>query len=111
MDVPRRDPNAAAAVRVPAFTRGDDSGTIGANQPGPASGKDAFDLDHINHRNPFGDTNHQVEPGISRFQDCVGGKRGRHEDDRDGSLGFGDRLPDGIEYWHLIFEDLTTLAW
>src|SRR2546427_5107367 len=55
VNVARRNADAAAAVRVPAFARCHNAGTIRANEPCLAPLHGALHLDHVIHRNAFGD--------------------------------------------------------
>src|SRR5438876_7561767 len=74
VNVAWRDADAAAAVRVRAFARRDNAGTIRANEPCLAAVHGALHLDHVIHRNSFGDADDQIQSGIHGFKNRVPGE-------------------------------------
>jgi hypothetical protein len=65
---------------------------------------------HVHNRDPFGDADHQVEPGIGGLEDRIGGVGRRHEDRRDGRAGLAGGLGDGVEDRHLVVAVDESLA-
>ena len=64
-----------------AFIRGDHAGTVRSHQSGCRVFEHTFDPDHVQHRNAFGNTNHQRKACVDRFEDCVRRKGRRNIDD------------------------------
>src|SRR5688572_20076265 len=91
VDVARHDADLA-------LTRRDDAGTVRPDQAGVRTGEGALHLDHVEHRNPLGDADREIEAGIDRLDDRIGRERRRHIDDAGGGAGLGDRLGDGVEH-------------
>jgi hypothetical protein len=57
-----------------------------------------LDVKHVQHRNAFGDADDDLDAGIGRFQDRVGGERGRHVDHRRLRAGLPHRVAHGVEH-------------
>src|SRR5690606_20661247 len=91
VDVPRHDADFA-------FARGDDAGTVGADQDRATAFHVLFHLDHVQHRNAFRDADDEVEIGVHRFHDGVRGKRRRDVEDGSGRAGGFLRFPDRVEH-------------
>src|SRR5438876_5627106 len=110
VNVARRDADAAAAVRVPAFARRDNARTIRADQPRLAALHGALHLDHVIHRNAFGDADDQIESGIDGFKDRLASE-GRWNENRGRGRarllrGFGHSVEDR----HFVFKKLAAFA-
>src|SRR5438552_1594814 len=71
VNVTGRNADAAAAAGVLAFARGHDAGAIRTNEPCLAPLHGALHLDHVIHRNAFGDADDKIESGIDGFQNRV----------------------------------------
>src|SRR6266487_2479254 len=71
VNVAGRNADAAAAVRVLAFARCNNAGTVRANEPCLAALHGALHLDHVAHRNPFSDADDEIESGINGFKNRV----------------------------------------
>jgi hypothetical protein len=57
-----------------------------------------LDAHHVQHRDALGDADDDLDAGVGRFQDRVGGERRRHVDHRRIGAGGGDGLGDGVEH-------------
>src|SRR5213593_454185 len=110
VNVAGRNADAAAPVRVLAFARGDNAGTIRANEPCLAALHGAFHLDHVVHWNPFGDADDEIEPGIDGFKNRVTGERRGNENRRSSRAGFLRGCGHGVEDRHFIFKKLAAFA-
>ena len=60
----------------------DDARAIRPDQARTGGADEILDLDHVQHRDAFADADDQGDAGQRRFDDGVGGKRGRHKNDR-----------------------------
>ena len=110
VDVARGDANAAATVGVFAGAGGDDAGTIRADEACFGSRDRGFDLNHVANRNAFSDGDDQLEPGVNRLEDGVGGEGWRNKNRGGGRAGFFDGLGHAVEDRHLIFKYLSGFA-
>src|SRR5687767_4764527 len=82
-----------------AFTGRDDAGTVRTNQPRAGMIlQEGHRLQHVHHRNAFGDAHDKAEAGIRRLHNRVGGKRRRHEDHRRVGAGLFHRIGHGVEH-------------
>ncbi len=91
VDVARHDADLALA------------GVITPGQFGPISRdfeprQRALHLDHVEHRNAFGDADDQRDLGVDRLEDRVGGERRRHVDHATRRAGLRLGLGDGVEH-------------
>ena len=57
----------------------------------------ALDLHHVEDRDALGDADDELELGVDRLQDRVGGEGRRHVDRGGGGAGLRPRLGDGVE--------------
>ena len=78
----------------------DHARTVGADQIDIriAGLQGRLDLQHVRHRNAFGDAGDHLDAGIGRFQDGIAGERGRHVDHARIGAGGGDRFVHGVEH-------------
>src|SRR5690606_13071534 len=92
VDVARHDADLALARR-------DDARAVGADQVDVREIlQGRLDLQHVQHRNAFGDAGDYLDAALGRFQDRVGGEGCRHVDHaRRGAGGF-HRVAHGVEY-------------
>ena len=71
---------------------------VGADQPRLRAVEPGLDLDHVHHRDAFGDADDQPDLGVDRLDDRFGGAGRRHIDHRRAGAGlflaFGDRRED-----------------
>jgi hypothetical protein len=110
VNVSRRDTDSAAAVRILALTRCDDSGAIGADQARLFALHRPFNLYHVIDRNAFGDANHQIKAGVRAFKNRIRSERRRHEDGRSGCTRLFHGFGHCIENWNFVFESLAAFA-
>src|SRR5262245_32315137 len=81
-----------------ALVRGDDAGAVRPDQPGLGAVEGTLDLDHVHHRDAFGDADGERDLGGDRLEDGVGGK-GRRDIDRRGiGAGLGDGGGNRVEH-------------
>ena len=80
-----------------AFAGREDAGAVRADEARLGTRQRRFHLDHVEHRNAFGDRDDQVHLGVDRLEDRVGGEGRRHVDARCGRAGFGLGFLDGVE--------------
>ncbi len=78
--------------------RRDKSWTIRADQPAMAFIQSFFDLDHVQHRNPLGDADDQVNAVGDIFQHRVFGKFSGNINDRRIGAGRFFRFFDAVKY-------------
>ncbi len=90
-DVARHDADLALVGRQDARAVRPDQARLGALQR-------LLHLDHVEHRNAFGDADDQFDLGIDGFQDRVGREGGRHVDGRRGGAGLRLGFGDGVEH-------------
>jgi len=57
-----------------------------------------LDLDHVDHRNAFGDADDHFHASVGGFQNRVGSERRRHVDHRRFGAGFLHRVVTGVEH-------------
>ncbi len=81
-----------------AFARRDDARAVGTDQARPRSGERCLHSHHVVDRNALGDAHHQLDAGIGRLEDGVGGERRRHIDDAGGGAGLSDGIGHGVEH-------------
>jgi hypothetical protein len=84
------------------FSRRDDAGTIGSNEPAFFSVHEVSHFDHVQDRNSLGNTDHQLDLSIHRFHDGIGGKGRRHQDHAGAGTFLFHGLMDGIEDGHTV---------
>ena len=77
-----------------AFTCGDDTGTVRADEAGVLALQVVFHFHHVLDGNAFGDTNHQGNSCVCGFHHCIGSESRGNEDDADVCAG----LLNGISY-------------
>ena len=91
MDKARHDADLALISR-------DDSGTVGADDARLRALQRTFHSHHLVHRNALGDTHHQPDAGVRRFQNGISRKRRRDKNQRGGGVrllhGVLDRVKD-----------------
>src|SRR5690606_10187640 len=75
----------------------DDSGAVRADQDRVRALERAFHLHHVEDRNPFGDADNELHPGIDRLEDRIGGEGRRHVDCGGSGSGLLPRLGHGVE--------------
>src|SRR3546814_5863195 len=63
-----------------AFVGGQHTGAVRADQSRFRARQRALHLDHVEHRNAFGDADDQLHLGVDRLEDRVGGERRRSEE-------------------------------
>ena len=73
-------------------------GQLGPISLAPLALQRGFHLQHVQHRNAFGDADDDLDAGVRRFQDRVGGERGRHVDHRGVRAGLPHRVAHGVEH-------------
>ena len=81
-----------------ALVGGQHAGAVRADQARLRARERALHLDHVEHRNALGDRDDQLDLGVDRLEDRVGGERRRHIDDRRGRAGRMFRFLDGVEH-------------
>src|ERR1039458_648563 len=81
-----------------AFARRHHARAIGADQPRLRAGERTLDLDHVHHRDAFGDADDERELGLDRFANGIGGARRRHVDHAGVAAGLFACFGDGVEY-------------
>src|SRR6185437_9214274 len=81
-----------------AFTGRHYTGAVRTDQPRFGTRQRALDLDHIHHRNAFGDADDQRNLGLDRFANRVAGAGRRHIDDARVAAGFLFSFGDRIEH-------------
>ena len=107
--MPMRQP----PVRVLAFARRDHARAIRADQPGFPAPQGLFDLHHVIDRDAFRDADDQVQPGVGRFQNGVGGEGRRDENGGDRCAGLAGGVADGVKdgnFFAGVLEDLAAFA-
>ena len=87
----------------------DDAGTVRPDQARIRARQRRAHLEHVQHRNAFGDADDQLDAGIGRFQNRIGRERRRHVDHRRIRAGLAHRRRDGIEHRQTQMH-LSTLA-
>src|SRR5581483_7675680 len=102
VDVARRDADAAAAVRILARPRRDDTRAIRPDQPRPLAFHRASYLDHVLNPNAYRDATDQVKVFIHRFEDHVGGEVWGNKDRRIRLASLPDRLGHLVENGNLV---------
>src|SRR5665213_243091 len=79
-----------------AFARRHHAGAVRPDQPRLRARQRALDLDHVHHRNAFGDADDERDLGLDRLADRIGGASRRHIDHAGVAaglvLGFGNRV-------------------
>ena len=90
MDVPRHNADFAGIWR-------DDTGTVWPDKAALGVFKRAFDWDHVEHRDAFGDTNDHFYLGVDCLKDAVSRKWGRDIDHRGIGASHMSGLMHGIE--------------
>src|SRR5580700_1777695 len=81
-----------------AFAGGHDAGAIRPDQARFRAAQRAFDLDHVAHRNAFGDAHDQRNLRRDRLGDGIGGAGRRHIDHAGVGAGLLARFGDGVEH-------------
>src|SRR4029077_3571495 len=81
-----------------AFAGGHHARAIGTDQARFRAAQRALDLDHVEHRDAFGDADDERDLGVDRFGDRVGGAGGRHIDDAGVAPGRFLGFDDGVEH-------------
>src|SRR6516164_2523275 len=81
-----------------ASARGDNTGTIRPDQARLRLAQDLRDTHHVEHRNTFGNADHQRHLGIDGFQNGIGRIGRRHEDDRSVGAGRFHTIRYGVEH-------------
>src|SRR4029077_6417494 len=81
-----------------AFAGGDDAGAVGADEARFFVVDDEGDANHVEDGNAFGDANDQGEFGLGGFENGVGGKGRRNENDGSVCAGPVHRIGNGVEY-------------
>ena len=73
-------------------------GQFGPDQPRGGAGEHRLHAHHVVDRNALGDAHDQLDAGIGRFEDRVGGERRRHVDHAGRGAGLAHRVVHGIEH-------------
>ena len=100
----RNNPNTARQVNMTrhdtnlALTRSDHARTVWPNHAHASLLQTHFHLQHIQRRDPFRDTDDQLDPSIDSFQDGIFTKRCRNVNHRGGRPRRFDRITHGIKY-------------
>src|SRR5262245_21776679 len=79
------------------FIHCDNAWAVRPNQTDIFTMERAFHLNHVVDRNAFGNADDQLHTGIGCFQDRIGAKGRRYEDERSVALGLLHRIPHRIE--------------
>ena len=99
----RHNPDRAALVDVAghdadlAGVRRDDAGAVRADEDRAGALEGALDLHHVEDGDALGDADDEVELGVDRLEDGVGGEGRRHVDRGGGGAGRLLGLGDGVE--------------
>src|SRR5262249_14149292 len=93
VDVTRHDADLA-------LTRGDDAGTVGADQATRLLPEEAHGAGHVQDRDALGNGDDDLDARVGGLHDGVGGARRRDEDHGGVGAGLADRLGDGVEDRH-----------
>ena len=92
------------------FTRGDDTGAVGANKASVVRLQRLLHAHHVVHRNAFGDADNKLDARIRGLEDGIGSTAGRHVDHGDvGARGLHG-VVGGVEHRQPEV-GLTTAAW
>ena len=101
-DIARHDADAT-------FAGGDDTGAVGADEPGASALQRPLHLHHVHGGDVLSDADGERDLGVGCLQDGVGGERGGHEDERAVRLRLARRVADGVEDGHAL-HGLATAA-
>ncbi len=92
-----------------AFAGRDHAGAIRTDQDGIAGFNFFVDANHVEDRHAFGDRGDDLDAGVDRFQNRVGGERRRNEDHRRVGAGLLDGFFDRVKNRHAL-DVLATFA-
>ena len=73
-------------------------GQLGPMRRVPRAGERCLHAHHVVDRNSLGDAHHELDAGIGRFEDRVGGERRRHVDHAGGGAGLLDGIRHRVEH-------------
>src|SRR3954447_4605172 len=92
------------------LARRQDAGAVRADEPrGVRALQVRVDPEHVVHRDPLGDRDHQLDPGVGGLEDRVRGERRRHEDHRAVRARLRNAVVEGVEDGHAL-DVLTALT-
>src|SRR2546422_897739 len=92
-----------------AFPRGDQAGTVRADEARAALVEEGRDARHLEYRDPFRDADDEPKPGVRRFEDRRHGGCRRDVDDGRVRLRLAYRVADGVVHRHHALEQPPAL--